>query len=221
MPNSFHTASANTGPSDAKIATDSKRFKQDIEANTAYAQSDLASRGSTVANSKIEWKAIAESIAMMAIVLSLVFVGLQLKQSQVIARNEIDGLFLENRIEAVGQINDHVNVWVRGLAAEKLSVDDAAVFENLLININDITFFTALNHFNLGSNEDARINIDDFAIFLHRNPGARRVWEARESRLAEGREVIQFGNTVDSTKFTFPYVEWVMQALENLDQTVE
>ena len=158
---------------------------------------------------------------MMAIVLSLVFVGLQLKQSQVIARNEIDGQFLENRIEAVGQINDHVNVWVRGLAAEKLSVDDAAVFENLLININDITFFTASNHFNLGSNEDARINIDDFAIFLHRNPGARRVWEARESRLAEGREVIQSANTVGSTKFTFPYVEWVMQALEDLDQTVE
>ena len=174
-----------------------------------------------MANSKIEWKVIAESIAMMAIVLSLVFVGLQLKQSQVIARNEIDGLFLENRIEAVGQINDHVNVWVRGLAAEKLSVDDAAVFENLLININDITFFTASNHFNLGSNEDARINIDDFAIFLHRNPGARRVWEARESRLAEGREVIQSANTVGSTKFTFPYVEWVMQALEDLDQTVE
>ena len=174
-----------------------------------------------MANSKIEWKVIAESIAMMAIVLSLVFVGLQLKQSQVIARNEIDGQFLENRIEAVGQINDHVNVWVRGLAAEKLSVDDAAVFENLLININDITFFTASNHFNLGSNEDARINIDDFAIFLHRNPGARRVWEARESRLAEGREVIQSANTVGSTKSTFPYVEWVMQALEDLDQTVE
>ena len=173
-----------------------------------------------MANSKIEWKVIAESIAMMAIVLSLVFVGLQLKQSQVIARNEIDGLFLENRIEAVGQINDHVNVWVRGLAAEKLSVDDAAVFENLLININDITFFTALNHFNLGSTEDARISIDDFAIFLHRNPGARRVWEARESRLAEGREVIQFRNKVGSNKFTFPYVEWVMQALEDLDQTV-
>jgi hypothetical protein len=32
-----------------------------------------------------------------------------------------------------------MNVWVRGLAAEKLSDDDAAVFENLLLNINDIT----------------------------------------------------------------------------------
>jgi REP element-mobilizing transposase RayT len=99
--------------------------------------------------------------------------------------------------------------------------DDAAVFENLLLNINDITYFTALNHFNLGSNVDARINIADFAIFLHRNPGARRVWEARESGLAEGREVVQSELTEDAIKFNFPYVEWVMQALEDLDQTVE
>jgi hypothetical protein len=63
--------------------------------------------------------------------------------------------------------------------------------------------------------------IADFAIFLHRNPGARRVWEARESRLTEGREVVQLEHIGDSTKSTFPYVEWVMQALENLDQTVE
>ena len=158
---------------------------------------------------------------MMAIVLSLIFVGLQLKQSQVIARNEIDGQYLENRIEATGQINDHVNVWVRGLAAEKLSVDDAAVFENLLLNINDITYFTALNHFNLGSNTDARINTDDFALFLHRNPGARRAWEARESRLSEGRAVVQSEFTEDMIMSNFPYVEWVMQALDDLDQTVE
>ena len=172
-----------------------------------------------MANLKIKWKPIAESIGMMAIVLSLIFVGLQLKQSAVVAQNEIDGQYLENRIEATGQINDHVNVWVRGLAAEKLNVDDAAVFENLLLNINDITYFTALNHFSLGSSEGARVNTTDFAIFLHRNPGARRVWEARERRLAEGREVVQPEPTERNDDF--PYVEWVMQGLEVLDQTVE
>jgi hypothetical protein len=161
-----------------------------------------------VANLKIKWKPIAESIGMMAIVLSLIFVGLQLKQSEVVARNEIDGQYLENRIEATGQINDHVNVWVRGLAAEKLSVDDTAVFENLLLNINDITYFTAFNHFNLGSNDDARVNIVDFSIFLHRDPGARRAWEVRENRLAKGREVVQ--HELTEGDIDFPYVEWVM-----------
>jgi len=174
-----------------------------------------------VAKLKIDWKVIAESIGMVSIVLSLVFVGLQLRQSQVIARNEIDGQFLENRIEALGQINDHVNVWVRGLAGEKLSDDDAAVFENLILNFNDITFFTTMNHFNLGNDADARINTDDFAIFLHRNPGARLVWEARESRLAEARKTLRSDPLEEAGSADLPYVEWVNQALVDLDQSVD
>jgi hypothetical protein len=174
-----------------------------------------------VINLKVDWKVIAESIGILSIVLSLVFVGLQLQQSQVIALNEIENQYLENRIEANGQINDHVNIWVRGLAADKLSVEDAAIFVNLLNNINDITFFTALNRFTLGSIADARIGIDDFAIFLAQNPGARRAWEAREVRLAQGRKIVQIELIEDSGKFDFPYVEWVMQALERLDQVAE
>ena len=174
-----------------------------------------------MAKSKIEWKVIAESIGIMAIVLSLVFVGLQLNQSQVIARNEVGIQSLENRIEAHGQINDHANVWVRGLAAEKLSDDDATVFENLLININDIAYFSAANYFELGEDVDARIVSSHFAIFLHRNPGARRVWEARESRLAKGRKTVQARFLAETTSFDVPYVKWVMEALEDLDQGAE
>ena len=182
---------------------------------------NLYLRGHKVANLKIDWRIIAESIGMMSIVLSLVFVGLQLMQSQVIARNEIDGKFLENRIAAIGQINDHVNVWVSGLAGEKLSDDDAVVFENLMLNFNDITYFTALNHFNLGNDADARINTDDFAIFLHRNPGARRVWESRENRLAEGRQTLQSNLVEEAGSHDLPYVEWVMQALVDLDHRTD
>ena len=90
-------------------------------------------------NSKIKWKFVAELIGMTTIVLSLVFVGLQLRQSEVIAGNEVGIQELGNRIEAHDQINEHVNVWARGLAGEKLSDEDAIVFENLLVNINDIT----------------------------------------------------------------------------------
>ena len=170
---------------------------------------------------EIDWKIIAESVGIISIVLSLVFVGLQLRQSQVIARNDIDGQFLENRIEAVGQINDHVNIWVRGLAGDKLSDDDAVVFENLILNFNDIAYFTSFNHFNLGNDGAARISTDDFAIFLHSNPGARRVWEARESRLSEGRKSIGSNLVEESPTHDYPYVEWVMQALMDLDRKID
>jgi hypothetical protein len=171
---------------------------------------------SILKNSKISWKFVAELIGMTAIGLSLVFVGLQLRQSQVIAENEVGLQELANRIEAHGQINEHINVWSRGLAGEELSDKDAAVFENLLVNINDITFHAASNYFSLGDETSARWLIGDLAIFLHENTGARSAWEARELRLAKGRQIAFSNYSLESPHF--PYVEWVIEALENLDK---
>jgi hypothetical protein len=167
-------------------------------------------------NSKISWKFLAELIGMTAIVLSLVFVGLQLRQSQVIAENEVGLQELQNRIEAHGQINEHVNVWAKGLAGEELSYEDAVVFENLLVNINDITFHASSNYYSLGDQTSARLVISDLAIFLHRNPGARSVWETREQRLDAAREIALSDFGLEPAHF--PYVEWVNEALKKLDK---
>ena len=114
-----------------------------------------------------------------------------------------------------------MNVWVGGLAAEKLSDEDAVIFENPLINVNDIAFHSSSNYFELGEIIDARIVTDGFAIFLHRNPGARRVWETRENRLADARKIVLADILEDTTSFNIPYVEWVIEVLENLDKEVK
>ena len=189
-----------------------------LEAKTPYAQLILFTEISMLENSKIKWKFVAELIGMTAIVLSLVFVGLQLKQSEVIAGNEVGIQELGNRIEAHDQINEHVNVWARGLAGEKLSDEDAVVFENLLVNINDITYFSSENYFNLGDENSARLVVTDLAVFLHRNPGARNVWEAREQRLAVARKIAMSNNWTEPAN---RYVEWMTKALEKLDEGAE
>jgi hypothetical protein len=168
-----------------------------------------------VVNSQLKWKLLAESIGMTAIVLSLVFVGLQLRQSETIAENEIGMQQLENTIEAHGQINDHVSVWVKGLAAEKLSHEETIIFENLLINLNDIAFNSSLNRMFLGDNSGARGVATDFAVFLHQNPGARNVWVTREHTLAEARKITL---AEKQDRSLLPYLEWVTVALEKLDQ---
>jgi hypothetical protein len=89
------------------------------------------------------------------------------------------------------------------------------------VNINEISYFTGFNHFSLGSTEAARMKVTDFGIFLHRNPGACRVWEVREIRLAKGREVVETKLTEGMIISKSPYVESVIQVLERLDQTVE
>jgi hypothetical protein len=109
-----------------------------------------------------------------------------------------------------------VNVWAKGLAGEKLSDEDAVVFENLLVNINDITFHASSNYYNLGDETSARLVVSDLAIFLHRNPGARSVWETREQRLAVARETALSNYWLEQAHF--PYVEWVTEALEKLDK---
>jgi uncharacterized membrane protein YecN with MAPEG domain len=91
-----------------------------------------------VINLASKWKDFAELIGITAIVLSLVFVGLQLRQSQVIAQSDIALQELESTIEAHGQINDYVDVWISGLAGKKLSDRNAVIFENLLVNLNDV-----------------------------------------------------------------------------------
>lgn len=170
-------------------------------------------------NIKIKWSIVIDAIGMSAIILSLIFVGLQLQQSQIIAQTEIDGQFLENRIAANGQINTHVGIWVRGLADEKLNREDSEVFNNLLLSINEIVYFTSLSQFRLGETANARENVTDFAIFLHRNPGARRVWKAREFMLAEKRDIIETKFEEKMVELKFNYMKWVLGALESLDES--
>lgn len=90
---------------------------------------------------------------------------------------------------------------------------------NLLININEKVYFSSLSQFRLGSANDARMNVTDFAVFLHSNPGARRVWKARELQLAERRHIVETKFSESVVEIEFPYVEWVLEALESLDES--
>ena len=84
----------------------------------------------------MKWKDMVEAVGIIAIVASLYFVGQQIQQSQTIAGNETSMQSLESTIAANSEINQHAEVWVRGLAGEELSGVDAMIFENLLVNIN-------------------------------------------------------------------------------------
>jgi hypothetical protein len=172
-----------------------------------------------VVNLASKWKDIAELIGITAIVLSLVFVGLQLRQSQLIAQSDIALQELESTIEAHGQINDYVDVWVSGLAGKKLSDRNAVIFDNLLVNVNDVTWSSASNYTLLGDEFRTRILISHFAGFLHQNPGARRVWEVCENRLKSFRQAVveEFTEGRDE----FDYTGMVIETLEKLDQVAK
>ena len=62
----------------------------------------------------MSWKSLAELTGMTAIVGSLTFVGLQIRQEQVIALSEINLSALSSSIEINNSINDNIDARQRG-----------------------------------------------------------------------------------------------------------
>ncbi len=87
------------------------------------------------------WKTAAELIGIAAIVGSLIFVGLQIAQTQKIAFAETDLSLLSSKIEITNGINDYADIWVRGSSGDDLDPAEAAIFSNLVVNFDEFAFF--------------------------------------------------------------------------------
>ena len=80
---------------------------------------------------KLDSKRTVELIGIVALVASLLFVGLQLQQSQAITRFEgiTDGA--TRNIAYRTLIADNADVWSRGCLAEDLTLEDQVIFAKL------------------------------------------------------------------------------------------
>lgn len=105
--------------------------------------------------------------------------------------------------------------WVRSNRGEELNANEAAIFENLVIAVNDQAFYAAeAERLLLDKADDiAQTEIAAFAGFLSGNPGAHEVWRARELRLARYRKQLVPGGNLYSG-----YPEAVRAALATLEQ---
>jgi len=156
---------------------------------------------------------IAEILGIAAIVASLVFVGLQLRQSDQIARAEIQATFGLMSIEIAALISEHSDVWVRGDAQEELSDADTVVFENLVLAVNDSMYSNFWQTWQIDGEQSALEYLHDFSGFLYRHPGVRQVWTEREANLQRYR--IALGSNVEDTSL---YVETILNGLDELDR---
>ena len=137
------------------------------------------------------WKSTAEFLGITAVVASLVFVGLQLRQAQDIAIAEMNASGVANTLEEYNAVMENVDVWMRGNADENLTSAEAEIYLRLLSNMNNRFYFTVQQQERLGVGDEAVLDVAEFAGFLYENPGARRVWRAREDRLGKYRGLIR------------------------------
>lgn len=138
----------------------------------------------------LSWKDVAELIGIAAIVASLVFVGLQMRQTQEIAFAEMGWSHLVAEIESRSAIYDFPDVWAKGNAGEELTPSESVIYETLILDFNSLQFYRAMNLVALtGDESEAQVVFADVAGFLHENPGARREWELLRAKFRRYRSL--------------------------------
>ena len=145
-----------------------------------------------------QWNEIAELVGTVAVVASLIFVGLQLQQTRQqleqegkIALTEMNSNHVANVIESDNAIIQNVDIWLRGNAGEELSRAEQEIHARLVHMTNDKAYYDVLALRRLDTEEEANLVAAAFAGFLYENPGAKRVWRDREQWLGRYRRMVE------------------------------
>jgi hypothetical protein len=160
---------------------------------------------------KMGYREVAEIVGVASIVGSLIFVGMEMNQTQQIALNERSYSMVESGIEQYNSIIGHPDIWARGNAGEDMTNADMVVYEYQIQTVWHIAFWNTQTQRRFGSNLDIALN--DFAGFLHRNPGARVTWENTIDQLFHYRTLL----SVDLEISGLREIEAVREDLEYLD----
>ena len=156
-----------------------------------------------------EW---LEVVGIFAVVASLVFVGLQMQQTQNIAEVEMDWNNMMAELQSRSAIYEHPDIWARGNAGESLNPTEAVIYTTLIRDFNTVSYFKYFNSRRLEGNEYDSPTIFDTAGFLYENPGARREWDTLRATLRRYR------NPHAPDKLRSPFEEAVRAHLALLDE---
>jgi len=146
-------------------------------------------------------------LGIFALVISLIFVGLQMRQDRVLAA--VDAT--RSRSDLVNglteMVSDNRELWVSALNGDELSAADQATFEAMIESVESLFFAMWIratgNDEVLGGSPDAVIDTYAFALYAH--SGLRRSWEkqiaywrARDSALDTNDAGTPWRNLVES-----------------------
>ncbi len=136
----------------------------------------------------VNWKNAAESVGMAAIVASLIFVGLQMRQTQDIATNDSGWNSVLAEIESRRAIIEFPDIWAKGNAGEEMSPSEATIYSTLIKDLNSTQFHKYFGETRLDNKGGADAARQDMAGFLYENPGARKEWESLRDEFRRYRE---------------------------------
>ena len=141
----------------------------------------------------IRLKDVVETIGIISIVASLIFLAIQVKQAREVALSETTAAMRENGLQLESLVVEHADVWWRGSTGELLPEPEATVFRYLVEAHANLAFSNHAQAESLGESDIAAVVLHDFSAFLYMNPGVRREWMAREEAFIASRRQLVSG----------------------------
>jgi len=142
-------------------------------------------------------------VGLFGIMVSLFFVGMQVRQTQAIGEGESATNFIASTVAAREMLVSHADVWVKGCMGEEMSVTDEAVFAQLYRTYAQTSYFAWLAARNGILEVDPTSVTNVYAANVHRYPGFAsmvadwRNWQEEGEVLKDSIEnVVEFGAAV-------------------------
>jgi hypothetical protein len=158
----------------------------------------------------VRWKSVIEVIGVMSIVASLIFVGLQIRQSTAIAMDAALASDTTIIIATEELVLENPDVWRRGCLGEPLDPTEQLVFTRLY-HVNVIGYFLRWLRANSGvGSSDRSLPVDNVAKNIYRYPGFKHEWDTHgESRrsIPDGAPLEIFRRLVDERVAEYPSFE--------------
>jgi hypothetical protein len=155
------------------------------------------------------WRDSAELIGIAAIVASLIFVGLQLRQEQRIAVVELNQNSTAINTEYQIAIASIADTWVKANNGEVLSESETLAIERIVMAGYRMAATDTFERRRLGN--AGLVSTRFFALWLFQNPGVRRIWQMQMQE-----DLNQFSQIAPDTSIFVVYDE-VLAFLEELD----
>ena len=128
---------------------------------------------------KIGLKDTVELAGIAAIVASLVFVGLQIRQEQEIAIVDTYGEMSQTNMDLTFRIGEKMEIWKKGLNGDQLSEEELDVFTVQAASVTEYYQRMFIRWTRLGP-VDPKVAASKYAFALYVFPGLRQEFEAAD-----------------------------------------
>ena len=156
------------------------------------------------------WKGAIEAVGLLSVVASLIFVGLEIRQSGQAANDTAMASDSSIIVDMESLVLSNADVWRRGCEGDDLEPTEALIYSHIHHAYTFQYFLRWTRDIKGLDVSSADLSIDNLAMNIYRNPGFAREWNAHGAsrhHVPDEADMEVFRRLVDDRVAEFPSFE--------------